>query len=112
LQCDDDDDVPKRWKLWFSNTFSEVKHETHCQESHISLVAKGAHTRNMARRYQTGPVKKQSQTEKRQAPHATLLFFDGGKNRQGGSLHKPCLEEHCNLKKEHWEAAAGEGKNK
>jgi len=66
----------------------------------------------MARRYQTGPLKKQSQTEKRQAPHPTLLFFDGGKNQQGGSLHKPCLEEHCNLKKEHWEAAAGEGRNK
>jgi hypothetical protein len=40
------------------------------------------------------------------------LFFDGGKNQQGGSLHKPCLEEHCNLKKEHQEAAAGKGRNK
>jgi len=45
LQCDDDDDdddddVPERWKLWFPNAFSEVKHEIHCQESHISLVAK------------------------------------------------------------------------
>lgn len=58
------------------------------------------------------PTQEAITDRKRQAPHPTLLFFDGGKNWQGGSLHKPCLEEHCNLKNEHWEAAAGEGRNK